>query len=728
MTKSKEIRVPANQIPVSRRADASIAVVGNPNSGKSTLFNRLTGLRQRIGNYPGVTVERHIGTLKFGERSLELVDLPGTHALSAHSLEEQIAVDVILGHMEGTATPDGILAVVDATNLYQGLYLVQQLLELERPLVVALTMADAAEVEGLRIDIPALAARLGGVPVCPVVATTGQGVDKLRAELSRITGLQPPVPGNTWPELTAAARELAAHAPEGTRIAEVERLLIDGPSEVKQEFLSRFDDGAPAALQELRTRLFGKEPPLAIEARVRYRWVREVLDEVVRQAPPFYGWQARITAWLNQPIPGTIGLFLVMAIVFQAVFAWATPIMDLIDSATSVLGGHVNDALGDGALASLIADGVIAGVGSVIIFLPQIMILFLFIILLEDSGYLARAAYLMDRAMRSVGLSGQSIIPMISSFACAVPGIMATRVIPNRRDRIATILAAPFMTCSARLPVYALLIAAFVPAKSVGFLNLQGLVLFGLYMFGIVMGILTALLIRKTALRGPKPPFALMLPEFRRPNLRTVLMQLLGRAKVFLHRAGTVIFSVAVIIWALAYYPRSEDVAPFVEAQQQAAAAELSGDELETALAQIDNQAAALQLEQSWLGRAGHFVEPVFRPLGWDWRVSSAVIAGFPAREVVVAVLGTVYAVGDEADEATLSGRLKSARNADGSLVFTLPMVLGLLVFYACCLQCVATLAVIRRETNTWRWPAFAWLYMTTIGYVGALVVYQLGT
>jgi ferrous iron transport protein B len=727
VTKTKEIRVPANQIPVSRRADASIAVVGNPNSGKSTLFNRLTGLRQRIGNYPGVTVERHVGTLKVADRSLELVDLPGTHALSAHSLEEQIAVDVILGHMQGTATPDGILAVLDATNLYQGLYLLQQLLDLERPLVVALTMADAAELEGLRIDLEGLSAKLGGVPVCPVVATTGQGVDKLRAELARLTELELPEPGNTWPELTAAARELAAHAPPGTRIAEVERLLIDGPSEAKQAFLSRFDDGAPAALHELRNRLFGAEPPLAVEARVRYRWVREVLDEVVRQAPPFYGWQARITAWLNQPVPGTIGLFVVMAIVFQAVFAWATPLMDLIDSATLALGSRVHAALGDGALASLIADGVIAGVGSVIIFLPQIMILFLFIILLEDSGYLARAAYLMDRAMRSVGLSGQSIIPMISSFACAVPGIMATRVIPNRRDRIATILAAPFMTCSARLPVYALLIAAFVPAKSVGFLNLQGLVLFGLYMFGIVMGILTALLIRKTALRGPKPPFALMLPEFRRPNLQTVAIQLLGRARVFLQRAGTVIFSVAVIIWALAYYPRSDDIVPFVE-QQRAEVAALSGDELDAALRQIDNQAAALQLEQSWLGRAGHFVEPVFRPLGWDWRVSSAVIAGFPAREVVVAVLGTVYAVGDDADEATLSGRLKAARWPDGSQVFTLPMVLGLLVFYACCLQCVATLAVIRRETNTWRWPAFAWLYMTTIGYVGALLIYQLGT
>jgi ferrous iron transport protein B len=354
--------------------------------------------------------------------------------------------------------------------------------------------------------------------------------------------------------------------------------------------------------------------------------------------------------------------------------------------------------------------------------------LFLFIILLEDSGYLARAAYLMDRAMRSVGLSGQSIIPMISSFACAVPGIMATRVIPNRRDRIATILAAPFMTCSARLPVYALLIAAFVPAKKVGFMNLQGLVLFGLYMFGIIMGILTALLIRQTALRGPKPPFALMLPAFRRPNLRTVLMQLLGRARVFLYRAGTVIFSVAVVVWALAYYPRSADVAPFVAERQEVAAATLSGEEFDLALASIGNEAAALQLEQSWLGRAGHFVEPIFVPLGWDWRVSSAVIAGFPAREVVVAVLGTVYAVGDEADEATLSGRLKSARWPDGRPVFTLPMVLGLLIFYACCLQCAATLAVIRRETNTWRWPAFAWVYMTSIGYFGALLAYQLGS
>lgn len=705
MTKSSEIRIPANEITVAKRSDASIVVVGNPNSGKSTLFNRLTGLKQRIGNYPGVTVERHIGFLKTADSTTELVDLPGTHSLSAHSLEEHIAVDVIFGRMEGTKPPDGILAVLDATNLYQGLFLVQQLTELELPTVVALTMTDAAEKSGIQVDTAELSALLG-VPVYPVVATTGAGLDLLRSAIAGIKDLTPPRRIRVWPELIEAAAQLAQDSSEPLRFAELERLLIDGPTESNKGIVSKLSDTARAQLPGVREELFESEPPIARDARIRYTWVRTVLDKVQKKAPVFVSWRTRVTGFFNKPVPGTLGLFVVMAIVFQAVFAWATPLMDAIDAGASVLGAAVFERLGDNAFSSLIADGVIAGVGSVVIFLPQILILFLFIILLEDSGYLARAAYLMDRAMRSVGLSGQSIIPMISSFACAVPGIMATRVIPNRRDRIATIMAAPFMTCSARLPVYALLIAAFVPATKVGFMNLQGLVLLGLYLFGIVMGVLTALLMRKTTLRGPKPPFALMLPEFRRPNLQTVMIQLLGRAKVFLKRAGTVIFAVAVIVWALAYFPRSDGVNPDLDS----------------------NTAAAVQMEQSWLGRAGKVVEPVFEPLGWDWRVSSAVIAGFPAREVVIAVLGTVYAVGDEADEGTLSGRLKAATRPDGSPVFTLPMVVGLLIFYACCLQCAATLAIIRRETNTWRWPVFAWAYMTVIGYVGALLAFQIGS
>jgi ferrous iron transport protein B len=728
VSKSSVTHIPADQISIRRQPSVSIAVVGNPNSGKSTLFNRLTGMRQKTGNYPGVTVEKHVGVTRIGDDSIELVDLPGMFALSAHSLEERIASDVVLGRMPDMPRPAGILAVVDSTHMYQGLYLVQQLMELGLPLMVALTMTDAAEASGIRIDTKALSQRLGGAKVFPVVATTGQGIDDLKSALSTLAGQAAPALPAFWQELNAASEALAADLPEDLPRIEIERALIDRDSDLAREVAELLGEGGEARLESNRSNLFGPEPPLATEARRRYSWVREVMADVQQAAPVVTTWGSRLTRFMNRPVPGTIGLFVVMAVVFQAVFAWATPLMDAIDAGTAWLSGMVVASLPDGALASFLADGAIAGVGSVIIFLPQILILFLFIIFLEDSGYLARAAYLMDRTMRSVGLSGQSIIPMISSFACAVPGIMATRVIPNRRDRIATILAAPFMTCSARLPVYALLIAAFVPRRDVGFMNLQGLVLFGLYMLGIVAGLATALLMRRTALRGPNPTFALMLPEFRRPNMRTVMMQLLSRAMVFLKRAGTVIFAVAVVVWALAYFPRSEEIAASSAGRQAELQAELSGDELQEALVVIENQASAAQLEQSWLGRAGKLVAPVFAPLGWDWKVSAAVIASFPAREVVVAVLGTVYAVGDEADEATLSQRLRSATRADGTPVFTLPMVVGLLIFYACCLQCVATIAVIRRETGGWRWPIFAWSYMTAIGYVGAMIAYQLGS
>lgn len=728
MSRPAESRIPADQIHVRRSPSASIAVVGNPNSGKSTLFNRLTGMRQRTGNYPGVTVEKHTGIAKFGERSVELIDLPGMFALSTRSLEERIAADVILGRIQDLERPAGILAVVDATHLYQGLYLVQQLLALEVPVLVALTMTDAAQASGIRIDVGRLSEHLGGARICPVVATTGQGVNALLQELAQLEDSEKPVPPDFWPDLNQAADELTSTAQEEVLRFEVERALIDTDSELATEISLRLGDDGTRRLQNCRQQLFGDEPPLAAEARRRYAWVREVLDDVQVSAPAVATLGSRVAQFMNQPLPGTIGLFVVMAIVFQAVFAWATPLMDAIDGGAALLGSAIHANFGDGAFASFLADGVVAGVGAVIVFLPQILILFLFIIFLEDSGYLARAAYLMDRLMRSVGLSGQSIIPMISSFACAVPSIMATRVIPNRRDRIATILAAPFMTCSARLPVYALLIAAFVPTRDVGFLNLQGIVLFGLYMLGIVAGLLTALLLRKTALHGPKPGFALMLPEFRRPNIRTVLIQLYGRVRVFLKRAGTVIFAVAVVVWALAYYPRSEEVSELYTEQGAMLSNRLAGEELDAALEQLDNQRAAAQMEQSFLGRAGKTIEPIFRPLGWDWKVSAAVIASFPAREVVIAVLGTVYAVGDEADEATLSERLLSAKHPDGSSVYTLPMVIGLMIFYAFCLQCAATIAVIRRETNGWGWPLFAWAYMTALGYLGAVIAFQFGS
>lgn len=726
MTDAATVRIPADQIGISHRARATIALMGNPNSGKSTLFNRLTGLRQRTANYPGVTVEKHVGSVKLEDHVLELIDLPGTYALSAHSTEERIAVDVVLGHMPGTARPAGIIACLNANHLYQGLYLVHQLLQLELPVVVALTMTDMAAHNGLSVDLERLSQHLGGARICPVVATTGAGLDALKAALAELPEMPIPAAPDYWPAVSQAAQAITQTSPESLSTLEVERAIIDTDSHLSHHVANLLGPDGERRLDLARQQALGQQPAAADEARHRYRWIRQVLADVQQEVPPLKRMGARWLAWLNQPIPATVSFFAVIVLVFQAVFSWATPMMDAIDAAGGALSAAVDSALPAGALTSLLTDGVIAGVGSVVIFLPQILILFLFLILLEDSGYLARAAFLMDRAMRSVGLSGQSVIPMLASFACAVPGIMATRTIPDRKDRIATIMAAPFMTCSARLPVYALMIAAFVPATRIGWFNIQGLVLFGLYVLGILGGVMTALLMKNSALRGPTPSFILTLPEFTLPDWRNVVVKLLERGRIFLKRAGTIIFMVAMVVWALAYFPRSTGIEQQLATEQASATETLSGAELTARLNQLENEAAAAQLSQSWLGRAGRAAEPLFSPLGWDWRVTAAVIAGFPAREVVVAVLGTVYAVGGDADVQTLSQRLKSARWPDGRLVFTLPMVLGLLVFYALCLQCAATLAVMRRETGTWRWPLFAWGYMTGLGYLAALAIFQL--
>jgi len=725
MTEQTTVYVPIDKIGIRRRAAASVAVIGNPNSGKSTLFNRLTGLRQTTGNYPGVTVEKHAGTVQLESSAIELVDLPGIYCLGGYSSDERIAVDVILGRVAETPAPDGLLVVLDATHLYQGLYLLQQLMEMQVPTVVALTMTDVATASGIDISIEVLQRHLGGLQICPVVATTGRGLDGLKTALESVVAAQVPAIPESWPQLSETADRMTAKAGNSMPRMDVIQALLHPDSERAGRLAGLLGE---QLLAETRSSLFGTEPPQAVEARHRYQWVRDVLGEAQQQAPLLERYGARTRRWINRPWPATMLFFAVMALVFQAVFSWATPLMDGIDAGAAMLGHWVASNLPEGAISSFITDGVIAGVGSVIVFLPQILILFLFIIVLEDSGFLARAAFLMDRVMRGVGLSGQSVIPMLSSFACAVPAIMATRVIPDRRDRIATILAAPFMTCAARLPVYALLIAAFVPDESVGWFNLQGLVLLGLYLLGIVGGLITAWLMKRSALRGPKPHFSLALPEFRWPNPQTVFIKLIERARVFLKRAGTVIFAVAVIVWALAYFPRSEAIQTDLQNASAQAKTHYSGEQLAVKLQNLENEAAATQLSHSLLGRAGKLIEPVFKPLGWDWRVSAAVIAGFPAREVVVAVMGTIYAVGEEAEKASLTAKLRSAAWPDGRPVFTLPMVLGLLLFYAWCLQCAATLAIIRRETNSWRWPVFAWTYMTVIGYSGAFLIYQLGS
>jgi len=656
-----------------------------------------------------------MGTVQLTHSAFNLIDLPGIYSLDGTSTDERIAVDVTLGRIPGTDRPSGLLVVIDATHIYQGLYLLEQLLELQLPTMVALTMIDAATANGISIDIDALQTALGGVPVYPVSSISGHGLKELKEGLEHITSTAFPSIPSSWPELSETAQQLSQQlGPDWQRIDVIQALLQTHPGFAgKLGQLLGHD-----VLASLRLKLFGDAPPAAAEARQRYQWVKKVIADVQEQAPLISKIGARLARWTNRPWPATLLFFAVLLLVFQAVFTWATPMMDGIDTLSSGLGRLIIANMGENALSSFLADGVIAGVGSVVIFLPQILILFLFIIILEDTGYLARTSFLMDRVMRTVGLSGQSVIPMLSSFACAVPSIMATRVIPDRRDRIATIMAAPFMTCSARLPIYALLIAAFVPNQYIGWMNLQGLVLFGLYLLGILGGLGTALLLKSSALKGPKPHFMLALPEFRAPNIQTVSIKLFDRGRIFLKRAGTVIFVVAILVWTLAYFPRMDTTEfPTITATNDASD--------QTSIA---NARSAAQMEQSWLGRMGRTIEPVFKPLGWDWRVSSAVIAGFPAREVVVAVMGTIYAVGSNADEQSLSEKLRSAKWPDGRLIFTLPMVLGLLVFYAWCLQCAATLATIRRETNSWRWPIFAWTYMTSIGYAGAFIIYQVGS
>ena len=701
-----------NAVPAPRIAPV-VVTVGNPNAGKSTLFNRLTGLRQKVGNYPGVTVEQVSGYTVIDDLSVRMVDVPGTYSLAAMSPDEMIAVDVLRGGISNLPPPAAVIIVVDATNLRRNLFLASQVLETGVPAVIALNMIDRLDGAGIAIDHEELARRLG-VAVIPVSAAQGLGIDELKRAVAQVLRAPwaaplPLVLNRTLEDaVSALTTDLATRGGEASAL-ELRRALIDSGGYAEQRLLQRFGAALAPVLAELRQQVGGGRNLATLEARDRYSWIQTQLNGVELRCPA----RKRVLRdaadrLVNHPLVGSLLFGLVMALVFQAVFAWATPLVDAIDYLTSSLGALVTRQLGSGLVASFLADGVIAGVGSVVVFLPQILILFAFIIVLEDTGYMARAAFLMDRLMRALGLSGQSFIPMLSSFACAVPGIMGTRVIANRHDRLATIMAAPFMTCSARLPVYSLLISAFVPERHLagGLINLQGVLLFGLYLLGIGGGALTAYLISRLYWSRPKARFLLEMPPYRLPSGRAVLIKLWSRALIFLQRAGSIIFGVALVVWALASFPRGELPAAGMTREQ-----------------------SAQHLSDSYLGRASRAIAPVFAPLGWDWKVTAAVLASFPAREVVIAALGTIYAVDNAASDAavTLTARIRSARHPDGSPVYTLPMVLGLLIFYALCLQCVSTIAVMRRETGTWTWPALAWCYMTGLGYLGALGAFRLG-
>jgi len=736
----------------------TVVVVGNPNAGKTTAFNRLTGLSQKVGNYPGVTVEKKVGRCVLDGIEVRLVDLPGTYSLAAHSPDEMVAVDVLLGHQEGEEPPDLVLQIVDASNLERNFYLLCQVLELGVPVVVALNMMDVARARGILIDAEGLSAKLG-IAVIPVEAHRGRGIDELQGAISRVlrrTLAGTPGTGSAVSRDGALCLNDALHARVGDLHAELNpafqrargrslhefevlRAVIDREGHAETRLSSVLGDSCLDRIQRVREEVAGEVPLPVLEAGIRYGWIRQNIEGHLRRTPvKAVTWTERLDRVLTHKVFGLLIFAVMMLIVFQSVFTWAQPLMEMLDGAFASVAGSVEGALSQGALRSLLTDGVIAGVGMVVMFLPQILILFLFIGLLEDCGYMARGAFLMDKIMSKCGLSGKSFIPMLSGFACAVPGIMATRVIEGRKDRLATVLVTPLMSCSARLPVYAIFIGTFIPDRPVihGVLGLQALTLFGLYALGIVVAVAMAWILRKTLLRGSRAPFVLELPSYKWPALAGVLLKLFERAKAFLVRAGTIILAIAIVVWALAYFPHSSGIGADYARERQRIARELPpGAERTARLQEVGKLESGAYLRDSYFGRLGQHVEPVFRPLGWDWRISMAAIASFPAREVIVATLGTIYNMGGSVDEesAALRESLREATwpstdpHRPGLPVFNIPVALSIMVFFALCCQCGATVATIKRETNSWGWAWFAFGYMTILAYVGAFITYQLG-
>lgn len=614
-------------------------LLGSPNAGKTTLFNALTGLRAKIGNYPGVTVERREGEIALENSRALLIDLPGTYGLTPISADEAVVNEVLAGHAEGVSKPDALVVVVDACSLPRSLPFIGEILREGTPICIVLTMLDELTARGGSLDFERLKASLG-VPVVGVVGHKGRGIDALR------------------------------------------RLL-----------------GDPAG--------WSRPSVLPPEDRAeRAGWADSIAATVIETSPARHPLTERVDQIVLHPVWGSLLFLVVMVIFFQLIFSWASPAMDAIDSAIAALAGLARTALPVGWIADLVADGLVAGVGSVVIFLPQIVILFALLYLLEDLGYMARAAFVVDRLMGRIGLEGRSFVALLSSYACAVPGIMATRTIPSPRDRLVTILVAPLMTCSARLPVYALLISAFVPQRSVwGPIGLQGLVLLGLYVSGAVAALVVAALFKRTLVPGDGLPFTMELPTYRWPTLRLWLSQVTGSAWAFIRRAGTIILAASIILWVLLNFPKVE-----------------IPDGLD------GNAASAYALEHSAAGRLGHAIEPVIAPLGFDWKIGVGLIASLAAREILVATLAQVYATGGEEGDS-LRQALRRDRNPEtGELIFTPATVAALLVFFVFALQCTSTLAIMRRETNSWRWPAFAFSYLFALAYAASLLTHRVVT
>jgi ferrous iron transport protein B len=709
----------------------SVACLGNPNTGKSTLFGALCGVRVQTGNYPGVTVEKRVGRMKHGDHEFDVIDLPGTYSLAPRSPDEMVSVDVLLGRRDDTQRPDVILCIVDASNLERNLFLVSQVLEFDRPVVIALNMIDVAKERGIEIDVVQLTGRIG-VPVVSVQANQGTGVAELKEALAKTAVQTRDEATSPFPPAFRDEMEQLCKLVPGTPRFMVERALLDVKGWLAEGKLPGLSRELLDALPAVRERLKKAGAPVpAVEAISRYRWAGEILKGAVeRPKVRRMTLGDRIDQILTHRVWGVIAFALTMFAMFLAVLYVAEPFSTLADWGVASLSAVVERAIPDGMFRSLLVDGIIGGVGGVIPFLPQILVLFAFIAILEDCGYMARAAYLMDKLMSHAGLSGKSFIPMLSSFACAIPGIMATRTIENRRDRLVTMLVAPLMSCSARVPVYALFAGAFFPTPWMG-----ALAVLAMYVLGIVAAIGAALVIKRTLLPGATPPFVMELPTYKWPSPRIVFWRVVDAAGSFLYRAGTLIVAIAILVWAAAYFPHDESVVPreIVSRQQQLnEKIEQSGDKLsqeertaiDDELAALDRDRESAMLENSYLGRAGKAIEPAVRPLGWDWRIGCAAIASFPAREVVVSTLGVIFREDGE-DTQALTERLQSATRDDGKPLFTVATALSVMVFFSLCAQCAATIVTIRREAQSWGWAIFTFVYMTALAYVAALITYQ---
>ncbi len=701
----------------SKSAGNRIVVAGNPNAGKTSVFNLLTGLNLKVGNYPGVTVDRHSGSLILCGETLGIEDLPGTYSLSARSAEEEIAMRALAGHPP-YRQPDLVLLVIDATQLARNLYLVLQVLELGIPCVCSLNMIDQVEKAGQNIDIEALSAALG-VPVVPTAARTGQGLDQLKSAISSAIAESPipPVPPalpSSDSSLAKSLKRISAgipsewHRGDQRRRAALARwalLSIDPTDE-----LTNLPNSLRATVAQERTALqeAGEDPDLLLIG-PRYAWIDKHVKNFLSDKPSTTLKESRserLDRILLHPLLGLPLFLVVMAALFQSLFAWADPMIGFVEGLfghfTRLVQTHMSESFG----REFITEGLIAGVGAVVAFLPQILLLFLFLGILESSGYMARVAWLMDRLMRSMGLTGRAFVPMLSGYACAIPAIMATRTMERRRDRLKTMMVVPLMTCSARLPVYTLIIATLFPTENWFGFSTASFLMVGMYLFGTAIALLAAAALSKTILQGPAVPLVLELPAYRKPEPIRILHEAWLKGRAFLSEAGTIILVSTIILWLTLSFPQRD--------------------------AQVDEspaEAHAIQLEASYAGQIGRAIEPTLAPLGFDWRIGVGLIGAFAAREVFVSTLGIVHGVGDSVDEesSSLRDRLRAAKRPDGTPLYTPLVGLSLLVFFALACQCLSTLAVVRRETASWRWPTFLLAYMTVLSWVASAIVYQGG-